>query len=311
VRSFGFILREFVHGLNQQRFLHFTYGAQVTISLMVLGVFFVMLVGAAVLWQKMGQQLKVHVFLEDGLSGQQINLISDQLAALENVSKVTLRSKQEALEVFAEQNKSINLRDLELENPLPDSYIVEVNRPANIQGVVDQADQFPGVLSIRYGQQIVSRYIRILALLVGISAVTILLLVLFTYSSINNIIGLSIYARRSEIRIMQLVGATWWFIRWPFLFEGVFFGLAGAIVSLLVIYLLVSLLGEAVHLSELSLAIPTLSIGGDQILLALTVLLLGLGVFIGFFASFNTINNFLSREAEATQMAARMRQLAK
>lgn len=311
MRSIGFLFREFVHGLTQQKFLHFTYGAQVTVSLLVLGIFFVLLVGAAVLWGKMGEQLRVHVFLEDELSDSQVNTISDQLAAIEHVKKVTYRSREEALRLFTEQNKSMNLSDLQMENPLPDSYIVDVDHPANIQAVVDSAGQLPGILSIRYGQQIVERYVKILALLIGISAVTILLLVVFTYSSINNIIGLSIYARRAEIRIMQLVGATWWFIRWPFLFEGVFFGLIGAVVSLMVIALLVGVLGEAVHVSELSIAMPTMSLNADQILLGLALVLLGLGLVIGFSASLNTVNNFLGREAESQQAALRMRHLVK
>ncbi len=311
MRSLGFLFREFAHGLTQQKFLHFTYGAQVTVSLLVLGIFFVLLVGAAVLWGKMGEQLRVHIFLEDNLSDASVNMISDQLSAIEHVKKVTYRSKEEALKIFMEQNKSMSLSDLNMDNPLPDSYIVDVDHPANIQAVVDSAGQLQGILNIRYGQQIVERYIKILALLIGISAVTIGLLIVFTYSSINNIIGMSIYARRNEIRIMQLVGATGWFIRWPFLFEGVFFGLIGAVVSLLIIALLVSLLGEAVHVSELSIAMPTMNLNGDVLLAGLGLLLLALGLIIGFFGSLNTVNAFLGREADTQHAALRMRHMTK
>lgn len=311
MRSIGFLFREFAHGLTQQKFLHFTYGAQVTVSMLVLGIFFVLLVGAALLWGKMGQQLQVHIFLEDGLSDTNVNMISDQLAAIEHVKKVTYRSKEDALKIFMEQNKSMSLSDLQMDNPLPDSYIVDVDHPANIQDVVDSASQLQGILNIRYGQQIVERYIKILALLIGISAVTIGLLIVFTYSSINNIIGLSIYARRNEIRIMQLVGATSWFIRWPFLFEGVFFGLAGAVVALMVIALLVGLLGEAVQISELSIAMPTMNLNGDLLLAGLGLLLLGLGLVIGFFGSLNTVNAFLGREGDSQAAALRMRHMMK
>jgi len=141
--------------------------------------------------------------------------------------------------------------------------------------------------------------------------VTILLLVIFTSSSISNIIGLSIYARRTEIRIMQLVGATWWFIRWPFIFEGVFFGVVGAVVAGLIITLLMAMLSEAMRLTELNLMLPFIDLNATSIYISLMVLLLGLGAAVGFYGSLRTVNAFLGRENMVQVDAVRVRRLVK
>jgi cell division transport system permease protein len=105
------------------------------------------------------------------------------------------------------------------------------------------------------------------------------------------------------------VGATWWFIRWPFIFEGVFFGVAGAAIALGIIVGIMYALGEALRLSEMSLAVPSLGLSAQSVLLALAGLLLGLGAVVGFFGSLKTVNNFLGREQELNVEALRVRQM--
>jgi cell division transport system permease protein len=313
VRSLLFLLREFGDGLSKNRFLHLTYGAQVTISLLVLGIFFVLLVGAAVMWNKLGDAMEIHVFLDDTMSSVEINGMENQLRALDHVKEVTFRSKEEALQLFARQNKAIPLEDLNMDNPLPASYIIQVDRPSNIKAVVGEIDTLNGIDidNIRYGEQVLDKYIKVLAILVGICVVTMGLLILFTYSSINNIIGLSIYARRAEIRIMQLVGATWWFIRWPFLFEGLFFGITGALLAMGIIALLLFMMAEALRMSNLTMALPALGVTQSDIFMGLAALLLGLGAVVGFFGSLRTVNTFLHRESNAHLEAVKVRQLAR
>jgi cell division transport system permease protein len=297
VRSVAFLLREFGHSLRQNRFLHFTYGAQVTVSLLVLGIFFVLLVGAALFWNKLGEAMEIHAYLDDDISAIQISAMEDTLRGMAHVTVVEYRSKEDAMRIFGEKNKAIKLDDLQMDNPFPNSYVVKVDRPTNIEPVALEIGTMTGVESTRYGREVLDRYIKVLMILASICLVTITLLILFTYSSINNIIALSIYARRAEIRIMQLVGATWWFIRWPFLFEGLFFGLTGAAAALVLIVGLMTAIAQALKLSELSLALPNVGVDQNTILIGLGLMLLGLGMIVGFFGSLRTVNTFLQREA--------------
>jgi cell division transport system permease protein len=308
MHSFFFLMGEFWRGLKRNRFLHFTYGTQVTVSLLVLGIFFILLIGAAVGWSRLGQELEIHVFLQDWLSLQQRNALEDDIRRQEHVSRLVFRSKEEALEQFKKSNNSVDVSGL-ADNPLPDTYVVKVDDPKSIAEVAAAIQGMTGIQSVKYGGQIVERYVKVLKVVALVSLVTIGLLVLFTVSNINNIIAMSIYERRNEIRIMQLVGATWWFIRWPFLFEGVFFGVIGAVLALLIIWGLLYSLGEALRLSEMALALPNLGLSEQVMYIALGSLLIGLGAIVGFFGSLRTVNTFLGREQELNIEALRMRQM--
>jgi cell division transport system permease protein len=159
---------------------------------------------------------------------------SDVEAALladARVRETKFVSKAEALQQIAEKNK-LDLSSLKLlPNPLPDSIIVRPRDPADIASVRDAASHVAGVEQARYPQQVtnriltVARGVKLAALLIGT------LLVLACLTVVSTTIRLTIYARRREIRIMQLVGATQWFIRLPFLLEGLFHGVVGGAVA--------------------------------------------------------------------------------
>lgn len=308
MRSFLFLFKEFIHSISQNRFLLFTYGAQAAVSLLVLGVFFVMLVGAAIFWTKLGDALDVHAYLEDGVSSIEINQMEENFKAIPHVTAVEFRSKEDALAIFSKRHTTIRLDELQMENPLPASFVLQVDRPSNIREVAATVEGVSGIMTVRYGEQILDRYLRLLSVFIAICIVTMVLLVVFTYSSINNIIGLSIYARRAEIRIMQLVGATWWFIRWPFIFEGLFFGLVGALSATLAMALLLAMLSEALQIAQISAVLPSTGISSDVLLWYMAALLLTLGAAVGVIGSLKTVNTFLSRELAPVLNAQRLRQ---
>ncbi len=154
------------------------------------------------------------------------------------VSDVKFVSKEEALRRTAE-SVGLNAELLEtdiggaliLPNPLPDSFVVKTADPQDIPQVAREAGQIAGVAMVRYAQQLTE---KLLALARGIrisGVVVAVLIAVATLMVISTTIRLTIYARRQEIRIMQLVGATNWFIRVPFIIEGVLDGLAGGAVA--------------------------------------------------------------------------------
>jgi cell division transport system permease protein len=308
MRSFLFLLREFLVSLSQNRFLHFTYGAQVTISLLVLGMFFILITGAVVAWNRLGTNLKINVYLQDDLSETEISNLEATLAELPHVANVEYRSKRDAFEYMRRNYPDLDISGLG-DNFLPASFVVSASQPRYIEQIVGAINSLTGIEQVDYGSDFVRNFVRVAMILVVICIVTIFLLIVFTSSSISNIIGLSIYARRTEIRIMQLVGATWWFIRWPFSFEGVFFGIIGALVASLVLTALMAMLNEALRLSELMVMLPFIDLNANTVFAALLVLLLGLGAAVGFYGSLRTVNAFLAREYEIQLDAARVRRL--
>jgi cell division transport system permease protein len=250
------------------------------------------------------------VYLEDALTDTDIEQIGETLAELAHVREIEYRSREDALQILQKTQPDFNVTDLGSDF-LPVSYVVSADHPKNIENLVARIRNVPGVDTLRYGSEMVSNFLKIAMILVGICIVTIVLLLVFTSSSISNIIGLSIYARRTEIRIMQLVGATWWFIRWPFIFEGVFFGIVGAVIASLIISALMATLAEALRLTELTLVLPYISLDTKGIYLSLVVLLIGLGALVGFYGSLRTVNAFLGRESEIQLDALRVRRLVR
>jgi len=224
------------------------------------------------------------------------------------VASVDYRSKEDASQYMASHYEQFTLPE-DLENPYPASYAVHVKNPRDIEKLALQYEGADGVLAVRYASNLVAKYIRVLTVLGIICLATMSLLVVFTYSSINNIIKLSVYARRAEIRIMQLVGATWWFIRWPFLFEGLFFGVTGALAAILILWALLTTMGEVMRISKLALAVPGVGVSTEGLLLGMMVVLLCLGAIVGFVGSLKAVNSFLARETAIAIDAAKIKQM--
>jgi cell division transport system permease protein len=311
VRSLVFLYKEFLRSLSLNRFLHFTYGVQVTISLLVLGIFFVLLVGSLMLWNRLGENMRIHVYLVEGVTPDQRQQLSVHLEGLPHVVDVEYRDQEEALRIIQDKNPNLQLDEFKEDIPLPESFVVSVDHPANIDTTVSLIEGRSGVDVVKYGKSILRSYLKLLAVLGFVCLATMVLLILFTSSSISNIISMSIYARRTEIRIQQLVGATWWFIRWPFVFEGVFVGFVGAVVAAVVILGLMSVMSNAVRASNTDLVLPYL--GVDQVLLVfgLAGLLIVVGVTVGFVGSIRAVNRFLGKEMELQLDSQKVRHLVR
>ena len=126
--------------------------------------------------------------------------------------------------------------------PCPDSFHITVQKPEYVDGIVDKASALTSVEKVQYSRDVVNTITRIASTtrLFGLALVGIL--VAMAMVIINNTIRISVYSRRREINIMKYIGATDWYIRWPFLMEGMLLGLFGAVISSGLVALMYSLL---------------------------------------------------------------------
>ena len=267
-------------------------GAIITIylSLLLVGVSLGsgMLLGQVV--ESVEEKVSIRVFLKDGAAPEDVDALQAALVNNPLVSNVTYTSKEQALEDFkatiVQDNPEI-VDQLE-GNPLPASLDVDLVDPRNVMTVVEsiKADPtFPKVAdrpddperSLKYGQQIVTQLFAATRIMRMVSAAFIGMLGIISLIFINNAIRLAIYARRKEIGIMRLVGASNWFIRTPFLMEGVVQSLIGALLAILTLSLVVIYVIPAVK--ELLPFLPLSLAGGDAAQVSL-ILVFG-GVLIG------------------------------
>lgn len=192
------------------------------------------------------EKVSIRVFLKDGAAPEDVDALQKDLISDPLVKTVNYTSKEKALEDFKAtivQDSPEIVEQLET-NPLPASIDVDLKDPRDVMTVVASIKANPTFIkvcdrpdepekSLKYGQQIVRQLFAFTRILRTVSAVFIAMLGVISLIFINNAIRLAIYARRKEIGIMRLVGASNWFIRTPFLMEGVIQSLAGAFLALL------------------------------------------------------------------------------
>jgi cell division transport system permease protein len=183
------------------------------------------------------RELAVHVFIADSATSKEINALRVHLESDPRVKPGGIKfiSKDDALAIMRKRNPELTANLLS--NPLPASYDVVPNRGEDTEAIalgVKKA-KLPAVETVRYGKEVSERILQIAR---GIQVVFLIIVVILLAAStvlIANTIRLSIFARRREIEVMKLVGASNWYVRGPFMLEGVLTGLAGsfAAVSLL------------------------------------------------------------------------------
>ena len=122
------------------------------------------------------------------------------------------------------------------DNPFPASFEIQVDNPERIPQLVPQFQQMPGVETAKFGQEVVEHLFQLTRVLRIGGVLLIILLAIATLFIISNTIRITVFARRREVNIMKYVGATDWFIRWPFLLEGMIMGFVGALIASVALY---------------------------------------------------------------------------
>jgi cell division transport system permease protein len=185
------------------------------------------------------KELAVHVFIADSATSKQINALRIKLESDPRVKPggVKFISKDDALAIMRKRNRELTANLLS--NPLPASFDVVPKRGEDTEPIAlgVQKAKLPAVDTVRYGKEVSQ---RILAIARGIQIVFAIIVVILLAAStvlIANTIRHSIFARRREIEVMKLVGASNWYVRGPFMLEGVLTGLAGSLAAVVLLFL--------------------------------------------------------------------------
>ncbi|MEW5953754.1 MAG: permease-like cell division protein FtsX [Bacillota bacterium] len=233
-----YYLAEALVSIRRNTWLSLASVGTVVVSLFILGGSLLVVLNANALAGTVEAGVEIRVFLEEELDERQTLAVGEQIASLAGVEEVEFIPRDQALEELKESfgDRRDFLEDLET-NPLPDTYRVKTLEVEQVPGVAREIEKIEKVEQVRYGQGVVekllslTRWIRTAGLVaMGILAVASVFLIATT-------IRMSVYARRKEIGIMKTLGATDWFIRMPFVLEGMFLGAAGGLLALLFIYI--------------------------------------------------------------------------
>ena len=179
---------------------------------------------------------EIQVFLELDLEDKDIDIIEETIKSKEGVLSVVFRSKEQGLEIMKEEweGDSYLLDGLE-ENPLQNSYIIQLKDIKYADSVVKEIKSIKGIEDVKYYKDIIDK-LMLIANYIRVGGIVVIgVLVLVSVFIISNTVKITVASRRREINIMKYVGATNGYIRGPFIIEGVLFGLIGAALSIVVI----------------------------------------------------------------------------
>ena len=207
----------------------------VALSLLILCVFIILVMNLNHMASVLESQVQVTVYLQDTLKEVEVREIGTRITKLPGVTRVNFIAKEEAMNRFKQRlgEQQGLLAELGEANPLPNSFEVKLDRPERVKPVALAIAQLKGVEAARYGQEVVEQLFNLTRMVRIFGVVLILFLGLAALFIIVNTIRLTVFARRREIGIMKYVGATDWFIRWPFIIEGVLLGFLGACIAVL------------------------------------------------------------------------------
>ena len=235
-------------------------------------------------------QVQVVVYLKDGLRPSAVAAARQRLGAFPGVTRVTYVSKQQALEQLRRSvGGGAEFRDLGARNPLPASFVVTADRPGRLSAIAGAAARLPWTDSVSYSAETVGRLLAMTRAVRAFGAAAGGALALIALVVIASTIRLTVYARRAEIEVMRLVGATTWFVRWPFVVEGAVTGVCGALVALAVVAGAYALVARSAHASLPFLPLPT----AQEVAVDLSWKLLLWGMVIGVAGSLLAVRRYL------------------
>ena len=286
-----YFIKETYKAIRRNGFMSFASISTVAVSLLVLGMFLMIFLNTNNLAQYLENQVQISVYMQDSATDKELASVKDKLTKMPGVVKVTQVSKQEALERFRKRlgDQDQLLNSLGKENPFPNSFEVQVDNPERIKVLTPQIGQLNKVETAKFGQEVVEHLFQLTKILRFGGILLVVFLAMATLFIISNTIRLTVFARRKEVIIMKYVGATDWFIRWPFILEGMTLGFFGAVVAFILINSIYSGLLTRIHATLAFLPLlPT-----SPLLFYVDLFLLVAGTGIGALGSYISLRKFL------------------
>ena len=266
----------------------------ITAMLLILGLFFILLVNVNTVAESAKSQFDtIQTYFLDETEFTKSQDMLKRLSRMDEVEKAVYLSKEEAMEEYkVKWGDKAYLLDGLSENPLPNSIRVEVKDIENADRVVEVAKTFEGVEDIKYYQTVVDKLIQITNFIEIGAFVVILFLIIISVVVVANTIKLTVLARDREISIMKYVGATNWFIRGPFLVEGMLIGFISAAISVGLIALIYKKILE-VFGQDIFLMFSIVMVPEGFLIRNLVYIFMALGICIGAVGSIISMRRFL------------------
>lgn len=293
-RIIGRSIRDAVKSIFRNFSLSLASISCITITLLVVAISMVLSYNAENVSGLIKKDFSVYVFIDNKSTREQIEKVKEEVSKIENIDTYEYETKQQVANDFKKSSpifKSIIESWTEEENPFSDIIAIKVKDLSKINSTADELKKIASVNLVKYGEGIVEQMLKILdtvgTVLVGI----VVALILVTIFLVSNTIKLTIFSRRKEIEIMRLVGASNINIKLPFVIEGLFLGILGSLIPIILTIYGYNKLYVYMTTNNIS---PFLQlIKPLPFIYMLSLILLGIGTLVGAFGSANSVRKYL------------------
>ena len=268
----------------------------ITAMMLILGIFFVVMVNTNLFTEMIKNNYdEIEVFLQDEVNANQTNVMMNEVKKIEGVYSADYRTKEEALEILKTRwGENGYLLDSLGDNPLPNSILVKVDSLETADQVNAALEKLDGVEDIRYYKDTVDKLTKVTKFLQTAMLVLMAFLVIVSIVVVSNTIKLTVVARSREISIMKYIGATNWFVRGPFLVEGIIIGIISSLLAAGITYLLywkfVDVAGKQIMTILSSPLVPV-----SYLAINLILIFLAMGISIGGAGSVISMRKYLNK----------------
>jgi cell division transport system permease protein len=293
LRTVGRHFKEGSKNLGRNGWMTFASISAVAVMLFVVGVFLLLILNMNHIASTVEDDVEIHVYIELTATQEQQDELRAQIETTPNIQQIEFLGKDEGLDQLIDSldEQGQVFETIREENPLNDKFVVRATSPQLTEDIALKVEEMPYVERINYGKDWVEKLFAVTSLVRTIGLVLVLGMMFTAMFLIANTIKLTIVARKREIQIMKLVGATNGFIRWPFFVEGMLLGIIGAIVPVVILGFgysyLIDEFGDKVEVMFFSLLPVYPSIWQSA------WLLLAIGAFIGVWGSMMSVRKFL------------------
>jgi cell division transport system permease protein len=287
LNSIEYVIQEAFAGIRRNGVMAFASITTVALSLTVLGAFVLAAMGARNFAAVQLREFEIAVFMNKGITEADTAKIADDVRKIAGVKSVSIRSREEEWRRFKLETPEFESAGTSA-SVLPNAMDVRVGEPSQTVWISSKIRAMKSVHEVNFADEDFDRVMSVIRVIRGTGTLGAIVLLIVTAMIISNAIRLTLYARRAEIRTMQLVGATNEFIRIPLVIEGILFGAIGAAAAWALLRLM------STYISKASLTIPSLrdlsaGIGDIQLLFGLMIV----GAVIGAVGSWMSIRRFL------------------
>lgn len=285
--------RESFKSLGRNGWMTFASASAVTVTLILVGVFFVIMMNLNSVATSLEDDVEIRVHIDAAANQEDIQILQQQIEQMAEVASVRFSPKEDELDnlisSMGDEGQAFKL--FEQDNPLNDIFVVKTKNPNDIIKVAEELEQLQYASKVIYGQGQVEKLFSFINMSRNVGLVLIIGLLFTAMFLISNTIKITIVSRRREIEIMRLVGATNSFIRWPFFLEGLWLGVIGSILPIITVatvyryaydFLEPKLQGHFIQLLEF-----------NPFIFQVSALLILMGALIGVWGSLMSVRKFL------------------